>query len=163
MTDSFVIQSWLHTGHGSDTDLKPFPDQMTDVLQHGNPNNRKNMKIYLYQASTRFIPRAVWWHMPKRLALLAKWPTNWINGRIFGNKPKISEQIWKIWKNMIWQLGGCVVPAWSRRGNYKLCRGNPKLCRGNPKLCRGPRNPQNPHNIIRNLIWLLKDGFFLML
>ena len=80
--------------------------------------------------------------------LLAKPPvTNW---KHLGEEQENSKT----------QLRGCVVPAWSTRGNPKFCRGNPKLCRGNPKLCRGPRNPQNPHNIIRNLIWLLKDGFF---
>ena len=45
---------------------------------------------------------------------------------------------------------GCVVPAWSTRGNPKLCRGKPKLCRGKSKLCRGPTNPKISQNHVRS-------------
>ena len=66
--------------------------------------------------------------------------------------------------NGLWQIGniwstternknttiGCVVPAWSMRGNPKLCRGKPKLCRGKSKLCRGPTNPKISQNHVRS-------------
>ena len=68
------------------------------------------------------------------------------------------------WPNGLWQIGniwstternknttiGCVVPAWSTRGNPKLCRGKPKLCRGKSKLCRGPTNPKISQNHVRS-------------
>ena len=44
--------------------------------------------------------------------------------------PNGLSQIGNIWSKTEKQKRlGCVVPAWSTRGNPKLCRGNPKLCR----------------------------------
>ena len=68
-----------------------------------------------------------------------------------GQKASVrTEPIQKIRKKHKIIAGGCVVHAWSTRGNPKLCRGNPKLCRGNPKLCRGPGNPKKPSNSKKN-------------
>ena len=84
------------------------------------------------------------WQLTKKW--LSSYPVYWRNAN--------SQNYF--WPNGLWQIGniwstternknttiGCVVPAWSARGNPKLCRGKPKLCRGKSKLCRGPTNPK---------------------
>ena len=92
------------------------------------------------------------WQLTKKW--LSSYPVYWRNAN--------SQNYF--WPNGLWQIGniwstternknttiGCVVPAWSTRGNPKLCRGKPKLCRGKSKLCRGPTNPKISQNHVRS-------------